>query len=172
MSQLIHNEFSYAKELIFKPCGFECSEPIAEKESGEYGACIFKLNGTHVRFRVAKITPTKTGQFVTFWKRVKNGTIQPYDTSDDTDIFIIVTRTHDNVGQFIFPKNILSKHDIISNNHQGGKRAIRVYPPWDITTSFQAKRTQAWQLEYFLETAKDKQVDHSRAKILYGLGGI
>ncbi|OQA36315.1 MAG: MepB protein [Candidatus Dependentiae bacterium ADurb.Bin331] len=28
---------------------------------------------------------------------------------------------------------------------------MRVYPPWDIPESQQAKKTQAWQLIYFFE---------------------
>jgi hypothetical protein len=36
-----------------------------EAESAEYGAYTFELNDLSVRFRVAKITPTKIGQFVT-----------------------------------------------------------------------------------------------------------
>jgi hypothetical protein len=46
---------------------------MLERESLEYAACSFKLNSMSVKFRVAKITPTKIGQFVTLWKRVSKG---------------------------------------------------------------------------------------------------
>src|SRR5258708_5952015 len=91
----------------------------------------FNLNGFFIRFRVAKITPTKIGQFVTLWKRIGNGPTQPYDTSDTVDFFIISTRKDDHFGQFVFPKSVLSEQGILSINGKGGKRGIRVYPPWD-----------------------------------------
>ena len=28
---------------------------------------------------------------------------------------------------------------------------MRVYPPWDVTVSRQAQKTQKWQMAYFLE---------------------
>jgi hypothetical protein len=62
---LLHKDFVTAKNLIYTPFQLTCSEPKIEAESGEYGACEFKLNGLSVKFRVAKITPTKIGQFVT-----------------------------------------------------------------------------------------------------------
>ena len=67
------------KNRLYNPCGFVCSQPEMEPESTEYDACTFMLNDFSIRLRVAKITPTKIGQFVTLWKRVDNGPIQPYD---------------------------------------------------------------------------------------------
>jgi hypothetical protein len=171
MKQIIHPELIRSKDLIFNPCHFECSEPIIEAQSAEYGAYIFKLNSTDIRFRVAKITPTKVGQFVTLWKRIGNGPIQPYDMEDPIELFIIATVQADKFGQFIFPKSTLYKHGIISKNNQGGKRAIRVYPPWDITTNKQAKKTQAWQLEYFLDVPNNEPINLYRAYTLYSLTG-
>jgi len=57
------------QRYVFDPCGFECTVPRREAESAEYEAHFFKLNNLAVRYRKAKVTPTKTGQFVTFWKR-------------------------------------------------------------------------------------------------------
>ncbi|HJD63798.1 MAG TPA: MepB family protein [Rickettsia endosymbiont of Sericostoma sp.] len=166
-NDLIHSELIVSRDLIYNPCQFRCSEPVIEKESAEYGAYIFKLNSMNVRFRVAKITPTKIGQFVTLWKRMGNGPIQPYDTADSIDLFIVTTRKGDNFGQFIFPQSVLYKYDIVSHNNQGGKRAIRVYPPWDIVINKQAKKTQAWQLEYFLEIPGNKPINYERVQMLY-----
>lgn len=122
-----------------------------EAESKEYGACTFRMNNQIVKFRVAKITPTKTGQFVTLWKRIGNGTIMPYDTTDPIDLFIISVRSGEHLGQFIFPKDVLQRKGFISSDGIGGKRAMRVYPPWDKPDSRQAKNTQNWQLLYFAE---------------------
>ncbi len=165
----IHPELIASRNLIYTPCEFKCSTPIPESESAEYGAYIFKLNSANVRFRVAKITPTKIGQFVTLWKRVENKSIQPYDLADEIDLFIVVTRKGDNLGQFIFSQSVLHKHDVISSNNNGGKRAIRVYPPWDVAVNKQAKKTQEWQLEYFLEMPQNKPIDYARAQMLYSV---
>ncbi|WP_341751909.1 MepB family protein [Candidatus Tisiphia endosymbiont of Piscicola geometra] len=166
-NDLIHSELITSRDLIYNPCQFICSEPVMESESIAYGAYMFKLNSMNVRFRVAKITPTKIGQFVTLWKRIGNGSIQPYDIADSIDLFIVTTRKRDKFGQFIFPQSVLYKYDIVSHNNQGGKRAIRVYPPWDIVINKQAKKTQAWQLEYFLEIPRNKPINYARAQMLY-----
>lgn len=155
------------KERVFDHLGFESSPVIVEPESAEYGACSFKLNGLAVRFRVAKITPTKTGQFVTLWKRNGAGPIEPYQAADEIDLFLVSTRTAHHFGQFVFPKLALIKHGIISNNGKEGKRAIRVYPPWDVTTNKQAMKTQKWQLEYFMEISPGQGLDPGFANRLY-----
>jgi hypothetical protein len=156
-----------SKDLVYDPCKFECSVPLKEAESAEYGAYAFKLNNLSIRFRVAKITPTKIGQFVTLWKRIASGPIQPYDILDPVDFFVVSTGQGDQFGQFIFPKTVLFEQDIVSNLGKGGKRAIRVYPPWDQTASRQAQKTQAWQMEYFLEIPNHKPIDCARAQMLY-----
>ncbi|GAG75353.1 unnamed protein product, partial [marine sediment metagenome] len=164
---IIHRDLLATKALVYNPCEFKCSPPIAETESTEYGAYAFNLNGFSTRFRVAKITPTKIGQFVTLWKRSAKGPIQPYDVSDAIDFFIISVRNVNYFGQFVFPKSILCEKNIFSTNAKGGKRGIRVYPPWDKTTSKQAKKTQEWQIKYFLEISKDHSIDCARVKLLY-----
>lgn len=140
-----------AQKLAYEPSGLLCTEFELEAESQEYGACAFKLNGKSIRFRVAKITPTKVGQFVTFWKRVGSGPIMPYDMADKFDFLVVSVRTADHFGQFIFPKSVLCQKGFVSVEGKGGKRAMRVYPPWDIADNSQAKKTQAWQLMYFVE---------------------
>lgn len=106
LTDTIHKDLLDAKKCIYSPFEFQCSQPIMEKESIEYGAYTFELNGSFIRFRVSKITPTKIGQFVTLWKRIGNGPIQPYDVSDSVDFFIVSVRNDNHFGQFIFPKSI------------------------------------------------------------------
>ncbi|WDF58875.1 MepB family protein [Flavobacterium sp. KACC 22758] len=153
-----------AKELVYDICGFECSEPQPEKESQEYDAFDFKIGESQIKFRSAKITPTKTGQFVTLWKRNINGIIEPFDYKDDIDFVIVSVQKEDLLGQFIFPKEILLKKGVFTSETKEGIRATRVYPPWDETTSKQAQKTQKWQLDYFLSVS-DK-TDLNRAKHL------
>ncbi len=155
-----------AKELVYDICGFECSDPQPEKESQEYDAFDFKIGKSQIKFRSAKITPTKTGQFVTLWKRNINGIIEPFDYKDDIDFVIVSVQKENLLGQFIFPKEILLKKSVFTSETKEGIRATRVYPPWDETTSKQAQKTQQWQLDYFLSVSDT--IDLNRAKHLLG----
>ena len=137
--------------MLFDLYQVEYSDLNIENESLEYGACNFKLNELNIKFRVAKITPTKNGQFVTFWKRNSEGSISSYDVSDGIDFFIIAAKKNSDFGLFIFPQSALYEQGVLSKNSEGGKRAMRVYPPWDIVASKQAKNTQEWQLKYFYQ---------------------
>lgn len=149
---MIKNNLSIAKELIYNKCGFDFSELKAEKESLEYNACTFQLNGKSIIHRTAKITPTKIGQFVTIWKRNEQGQTEPFHIKDNFDFIIISTKNGDLFGQFIFPKLILLEKGIISSDTTQGKRGIRVYPTWDVTINKQSQKTQQWQTKYFIET--------------------
>lgn len=157
------------KELVFDACGFRLGNFKLENESIAYSACQFELNGTAVLFRLAKITPTKIGQFVTFWKRSKKGPITPFEVADGIDFFIINTKNNTEFGQFIFPQSVLDEQGIISNPLQEGKRGMRVFPPWDLPTSKQAQKTQQWQLPYFLKIPLNQPLDLEKAKNLYQL---
>ncbi|KYG74916.1 hypothetical protein EV198_0574 [Roseivirga ehrenbergii] len=155
------------KDNIYKPLGFELTNFEAEKESQEYGACTFLLNGLQIVSRNAKVTPTKIGQFVTLWKRLNNGPIQPFDTSDQIDFVVVNVRSENQIGQFIFPKKVLIEKGVFSTASKEGKRAIRVYPLWDKPTSKQALKTQQWQLDYFLLIDEGGQTDIQHAQKLY-----
>ena len=165
----IHADLLLAKENLYACCGFECSLPKKEKESADYGAYSFTVNEKSIIFRVAKMTPTKLGQFVTLWKRNGKGPIQPFDFKDAIDLIVISVRKENRVGQFMFPKSVLCEKGIISTTIKEGKRAIRVYPPWDEAINKQAQKTQQWQLDYFLEIPSDEIVNIEHAKMLYGL---
>lgn len=157
---LFHRDFKMAKELVYDKCGFELANLKIHLESTAYGACSFKLEGKTIQFRVSKITPAKIGQFVTIWKRNKDGITEPFNVLDDLDFIIITSKSGDNFGQFIFPKSVLADKGIIAGNGKEGKRGIRVYPPWDIATSIQAEKTQSWQIRYFLNMNKDDTSGH------------
>ncbi len=148
---MIHPDLLTAQENAYTPNGMTIDHLKKEAESEEYGAYEFEMNSRKIKFRVAKITPTKIGQFVTLWKRNGKGPIQPYDISDPIDLFVISVRTYEHLGQFVFPKAALYEHGVISKEKRGGKRAIRIYPPWDLPDNPQAKKSQKWQLTYFFE---------------------
>lgn len=138
--------------------GFEIVNLKLNSESKEYGACSFTLNGKSIQFRVSKITPTKIGQFVTIWKRNKEGITEPYDSSDQLDFIIIFSESGEKAGYFLFPSSILIEKGIISHKNKQGKRGIRVYPPWDIAANKQAQKTQSWQTNYFVSIEKNDEM--------------
>ncbi|WP_354637451.1 MepB family protein [Kitasatospora camelliae] len=166
----VHGDLAAAKALVYDPCGFTCTQPVPEAESADYAAHAFSVDGLRVRFRAARTTPTKVGQFVTVWKRRPGGPIQPFDAADPVDLFVIATRDHDHLGQFVLPTDVLRRHGVVSAEGVGGKRAFRVYPPWAVTTNRQAGRAQEWQLDFFLELHRDRPVDAVRARRLYHPG--
>jgi hypothetical protein len=162
----IHPDVLAAQKLAYEPNGLICSTPmVQEAESQEYGACTFEMGNKTIKFRVAKITPTKIGQFVTFWKRIGCGPIMPYNMNDSFDLLVVSVRNAQHFGQFVFPKDMLWQKGFVSKDEKDGKRAMRVYPPWDITNSLQAKKTQAWQLLYFFEIQPN--IDNTRIKKLF-----
>jgi hypothetical protein len=165
-SNIIHPDLILAQKYLYTPCNLPCTSVTAEAESADYGAYTFQMNKLNVQYRVAKITPTKTGQFVTLWKRSKEGPIQPFHISDPVDLFIVNTKNTDHFGQFIFPKSVLYERGVLSDNLKEGKRAFRVYPPWDHPTNNQARKTQQWQLKYFIEARGNQPTDLQLAKSL------
>ena len=140
---------------------------VKEAESEEYGAYKFEVANKHIVFRVAKTTPKKIGQFVTLWKRDGDGPILPFDVSDIVDLFVVSVRDGERFGQFIFPKSVLWKHGVISKEGKGGKRAIRVYPPWVETQNMQARKSQKWQHEYFTEISSNSVKSVERIQRLF-----
>lgn len=163
----IPNDLLIARNLIYEPCGFIIEQIQAEPESAEYNAYSFTINSRVIKFRSAKITPTKVGQFVTIWKRTESGPIAPFDMTDNFDLVVISCRKEENLGQFVFPKSVLADKRIISSKGKEGKRGFRVYPPWDEALNTQAKKSKAWQLKYFLKIPSSPLQDLDLAKGLY-----
>lgn len=158
---MINSEIELINTFVFKACKIELSNIETELESQDYFAHNFKLNTQSVKYRKAKITPTKTGQFVTLWKRNKQGITEPFSVNDNFDLYLIVTRQNTSFGVFIFPKMALYENKILSDKNKDGKRGIRVYPTWNITTNKQAQKTQTWQANYFLNLTEN--IDLKRA---------
>lgn len=152
---------------LFEKCHLEISNFEVDKESKNYNACKFDLNNLKIIFRKAKITPTKIGQFVTLWKRNSHGITAPFSFSDIFDFVIIYVKSENNSGQFIFPKSVLIENGIVSSDKKDGKRGFRVYPIWENAINKQAIQTQKWQLNYFVKTNWDDEIDLNLAKKLY-----
>lgn len=151
---------------VFKTLDLEVGSFVSDKESAEYNAGSFVLDGVKIVYRSAKITPTKNGQFVTLWKRIENGTIQPFDNSDIIDFVIVSVEKSGQSGHFVFSAHVLYKQKIFSKDKVEGKRAFRVYPPWDNPQSKQAATTQKWQLNFYVEIRDGVYADTEKVKQL------
>lgn len=121
---------------------------------------MFAINNQRIKFRVAKITPKKLGQFVTLWKRIGGGDIMPHDMEDPIDLFIITVRDVATSGQFVFPKAVLWAKGIVSKDGKGGKRAMRLCPAWDKPDNAQAKNRKLCNLIVFLRYQCNVHLTH------------
>ncbi|MCH9764076.1 MAG: MepB family protein [Gammaproteobacteria bacterium] len=154
---------------IYEPASMQVTkEPVSEVESSEYGASRFSLDDHSVVFREAKTTPTKIGQFVTIWSRpVPGGEIAPLDSRDNVDFVVINTSDEKNKGQFVFDRDVLIKKGVMSLDGVGGKRAIRIYPPWTQPVANDAIRTQKWQGLFFFRIEEDGTADTEQVRRLF-----
>jgi len=160
IQNIIHSDLLAAQKLAYEPSGFTCKNLVQEKESREYGAFQFEMNNRRIKFRIGKVTPKKDGHFVTLWKRFNNGPILPFDLSDPVDLFVVSVCDDKYLGQFVFSKEVLCEKGFVSKEKKGGKRAMRVYPPWVITANPKAKKTQVWQLMHYLEIQPKIDIDN------------
>ncbi|GKV68626.1 mep operon protein MepB [Sporosarcina sp. NCCP-2716] len=144
--------FRYVNELIYEPNNLLAKSIAEENQNNQYGAGVFQLASKTVRFRVAKVTPAKEGQFVACWEKDGNRKNQPYVYEEAPDFLVITTFKNENeFGQFIFPKEVLLKQGILRSASTTGKMAFRVYPSWDHPSSTQAMKTQKWQSPFFVD---------------------
>lgn len=147
------------KQDVYDQCGLDISDFAWERESKAYHACQFKLNGKAVICRQAKITPKKSGQFVTIWKREGAGPIAPFTVTDPFEFLIVNICSSDRLGQFVFPKAAMANFGLLSTPDKEGKRAFRVYPEWETALNAQAMKSQKWQLDYFFEISAEMDLD-------------
>ncbi|WP_237590319.1 MepB family protein, partial [Polaribacter sargassicola] len=91
--ELMDKNLSKIKTEIYDTCCLDISSFQTEVESKAYSACRFQLNGLNILSRNAKITPKKAGQFVTFWKRIGNGSIEPFNENDRIDFCTVNVQT-------------------------------------------------------------------------------
>ena len=85
-------------------------------------------------------------------------------------MLVITTFKNDHeFGQFIFPKEIIFKQNILRSSSTKGKMAIRVYPSWDSPTSKQAMKTQKWQLPYFIDMTSRNKLTEEKMMKLYAI---
>ncbi|PEN45860.1 mep operon protein MepB [Bacillus wiedmannii] len=153
--------------IIYKPNELIITNLKEEQQNAEYAGCLFNLNNKTIRFRVSKITPNKTGQFVSFWEKDDNMQNQAFSYDAAPDLLVITCIDDNKLGQFIFPKEILLIEKILKMQSQKGKMAMRIYPIWDIPVSNQAKKSQMWQLQYFVDLSDHNNLSLDKLLNLY-----
>lgn len=165
-----YTALTYVNKMIYEPNDLNLKSVQEEQQNSKYGAGTFQIASRTVRFRVANTTPTKTGQFVAFWEKDENNKNQAYSYEEAPDLLVITTFKNDHdFGQFVFPKEILLKKNILRSHSTKGKMAIRVYPSWDSPTSKQALKTQEWQLPYFVDMSNSNKSSIEKIIELYSV---
>jgi hypothetical protein len=170
----------------FVPAGYKINKNIeldSVPENSKYDALSFTLDEQRIVYRKGKVTPDRPGAFLTVWQRPAlptcNGNKPIPLRSNELDYLFVKVEDHSNImgvgdainspkyGMFIFPVLLLLEKGIVSTENSKGKTGFRVFPPWSqdrgaVATnvfSESGKKTQRWQLPYFLEFEKDGLID-------------
>lgn len=145
-------DLQHLQNSVFSKLHLIISQLQQDSECEEYLGYNFQISHFNIKFRKAKITPKKIGQFVTLWKRnPESRQTEPFNQEDTFDFYIIACDFDEKSGFFLFPKSILSQKHILTTLSKEGKRGFRVYPDWDFPENKQAKKTQDWQKEFFID---------------------
>lgn len=153
----MNEELTKFEGLITEAIGQKLSKIMKDAECEGYSGFNFQICSLNLKYRKAKITPKKVGQFVTLWRRNSKKQTEPFNAKDNFDFYIVVTEQEEKFGFFIFPKNVLIEKQILTTNQKEGKRGFRVYPNWMKTENKQARKTQSWQINYFINLTHNKQ---------------
>ena len=170
------DEFYFLLTKAFISAGYEITKSVkldAVPESSKYEGLVFSLDDNSIIYRKGKVTPDRPGAFLAIWKRppLDKGNKPIPLQSIDLDYLLIQVESHSTIstneesvnnskcGMFIFPVSLLIEKGIVSSSTSKGKTGFRVFPPWSqdrgvIGTkvfSDSGKKTQRWQLPYFLE---------------------
>ncbi|SEW02679.1 hypothetical protein SAMN05421841_0693 [Chryseobacterium wanjuense] len=149
-------ELKRIENLILKAKGHKILNLTEDLECKEYFGFNFQAGQLTIKFRKAKITPKKVGHFVTLWKRNAEKVTEPFNINDHFDFYLVFTEYENDMGFFLFPKQILMERQILSTDQKEGKRGFRVYPKWTKTENKQAEKTQSWQIKYFIDLANSE----------------
>jgi len=180
-----HHELESLLINNFLPIGYRITKNIevdSIPENSQYEALFFALNQKNIIYRKGKVTPDRPGAFLSLWKRPLSSSINnkpiPFHSNDLDYLFIKVdeysntTINNKRSGIFILPVSLLSNKKIVSSDKNKGKTGFRIFPPWsqdrgnEKTQIFSesAKKTQRWQLPYFLEFNNDGSINSNDLK--------
>ncbi|MFS0788921.1 MepB family protein [Shouchella sp. 1P09AA] len=110
--------FSHLNKTIYNSMGIVTHQSHEEEQNASYGAGLFSISSTIIRFRIAKKTPKKQRQFVAIWEKAKWENNKPYSYGGAPHFLIVtVFNTSNEVGQFIFPKDVLLEKRILESEN-------------------------------------------------------
>ena len=169
------------------PLGYRVTRNVeldSVPENSKYEALNFSLDERKIVYRKGKVTSDRPGAFLSIWQRPSlennNGNKPIPLSSNDFDYLFVQVENYSIIteelehnskyGMFIFPISILIEKGIVSSLKNKGKTGFRVFPPWSQSRglngtkvfSESGKRTQRWQLPYFLAIGEDGSIDSSR----------
>lgn len=125
----MENQLALTKTLTYESLQLRLTDFENELESREYEACRFKINGLKVVCRTAKITPAKTGQFVTLWKRIAEGPIAPLDDHDAFELVLInVKKAISQVSSFFQKQCFVKGASSRKNQRRTSGLSVSIHP--------------------------------------------
>jgi hypothetical protein len=168
----------------FVPAGYKVTKNVEldpVPESSKYEGLIFGLNHKNIVYRKGNVTSDRPGAFLAVWQRPVSGGLHDNKpiplTSNELDYLFIQVERHVSAneklehslkhGMFIFPASLLIEKGILCSVKNKGKTGFRVFPPWSqdrgvVGTkvfSESGKKTQKWQLPYFIPLNADGLMD-------------
>ncbi len=163
----MHLLIQQIERTILAPCGMPISHIEADPESEEYHGYNLVCNeNIHLKFRLAKLTPKKAGNFVAMWKRNAEGVTVPFEHADVFDYYLVAAQFENRNGLFFFPKDVLVQNGVLTHYGKEGKRGFRLYPDWVTAPNRQAERTQQWQLPYFISLEEGKSTAVEKLQVI------
>ncbi|WP_295033990.1 MepB family protein [Shewanella sp.] len=193
MNKNYRDELESLLVKVFVPAGYKITKKVEldpVPESSKYEALNFSLNDRSIVYRKGKVTADRPGAFLAVWQRPDlededdNGNKPIPLTSSELDYLFIYVESHSNIsetlehsskyGMFIFPASLLIEKGIVSSVKSKGKTGFRVFPPWSqdrgiVGTkvfSESGKKTQRWQIPFFLEIDDNGLIDSCELNIL------
>lgn len=140
------------EEKAFHPASLQITNQVKDAGSEDYDGLDLLCNGNvRIKYRKAKLTPKKVGNFVALWKRSTSGDTEPFALSDPFDFYMIAVHSESRSGFFMFPKQALADNGVLTDGAKEGKRGFRLYPDWEEAPNRQAMKTQQWQSAYFVD---------------------
>ncbi|MGE7775384.1 MepB family protein [Chitinophaga sp. NPDC101104] len=135
-----------------RPAGWHITSMLQDAGSEDYdGHDLLCEGNVRIKYRQAKLTPKKAGNFVALWKRSGAGETEPFALSDPYDFYMIAVQSGPRSGFFMFPKQALADNGVLTVGPKEGKRGFRLYPDWVEAPNRQALKTQQWQSGYFID---------------------
>lgn len=164
---MLSEKCHYSVHSLIVSSGFTVDDVVNDKFSEKYAGCYFCIDTLRIIFRRANVTPNKIGNFVALWKKDTSKEIGckniPYAVNE-VDYCLIYTENQHLKGVFVFPNLVLAENGILSMGDIVGKLGFRLYPEWDQPTSNVARKTQSWQLRFFINLSDAQQIDYNKFK--------